>query len=155
MLDVVDADAETEPESDDGEEEPASGQTLNPGTEEPVPLLAPSATESEQDLTLAPGTEEASLLPEWARPGSSQRAVDLREQIVDLQARMLRWFRSMQNSLRREHAKDVAALLDGWPDDAALAAMPEDALRSEWERRYDQKRYSRRTLFLHLIMTSE
>jgi hypothetical protein len=115
-----------------------SSATADVGTEEAA-LMPPEpelSTQAELDALLnAPTPRRAS---DSASTPSDDDAQVWREQIAELEARMLRWFRGMEHSLRREHATRVAALLDGWPDAAALAAMGEGELRTEWERRFDQ-----------------
>ena len=99
------------------------------------------SSESEMDSPVSVGieTEEALLIPPMTQlpPGTEERlsatpgggsqadALLWHEEIVDLQGRLLKAFRSMEQHLRREHAREVADLLSCWPDDAELARMSE------------------------------
>ena len=130
-------------------------QDLNYSSESEVDSPVSLALDTEESLLgmhatfqpmtqLPPGTEERLS----ATPGGGSQADALlwREEIVDLQGRMLKAFRSMEQHLRREHAREVADLLACWPDEAELASMSEEDLRAEWTRRFDQDRQMQRWL---------
>ena len=100
--------------SDSEAESPVS---LALGPEESVLGGRAAALSSVEPMTLLPGTEErfsatpASALSSSQGDGSQADALLWREEIVDLQGRMLKAFRSMEQHLRREHAREVADLL--------------------------------------------